>query len=273
MAQRGEVSWPRSHSLSVCLRAKDGNPWSLGCRTLDLTPVISLAVPTSEETWLCWVSPSSPRTESRPPEARGAGVPAERGGQGCPRAALSPAASLRLRGGPARVFGFSAGMGAARARLPGEGRKRAGAPGSSAGGPAAPRRGLGSRRRGRARVEPAPPMGTPRSCAAASAQGNRGRAGRGRAGPGGCPSRFPASLGLPGRPGAGWRRRGGLPPAGCAAASEQLFVSPCAARKCGVCARRGRLPRPPTPAPDLCPRGRFLGCGGGGGSLVKFGGK
>lgn len=154
MAQRGEVSWPRSHSLSVCLRAKDGNPWSLGCRTLDLTPVISLAVPTSEETWLCWVSPSSPRTESTPPEARGrggsrgagrAGLPARRAvTRGLPPPPRRPRAGVRFQRGDGRspraasrgrkeasggsgVLGRGPGSAAEGARLasPGPGARRA----------------------------------------------------------------------------------------------------------------------------------------------------
>lgn len=181
---------------------------------------------------------------------------------------VTAAASLRLLGGSraAPVFSFSAGMSAGCARLPEEGRKRAGAPGSSAGCLAAPWRELGSGGQGQVRVEPPPPKGTPGSCAA-SAEGNRGRAGRGRAGPGGCP------CAVPGRPGAvpasrsfGARRvRWGWPPVRGLhrGVAEQPFVSPGAACKCSVCARRRLQPCHPVPgfqvpAPDLCPRGRFL---------------
>lgn len=138
--------------------------------------------------------------------------PAGRVGGGVPRLwparfPVAAAASLRLLGGrrAAPVFSFRAGMSAACARLPEEGRKQAGAPRPLAWGLAAPWRGLGSSRQGWARVEPPAPKGTPGSRAAA--EGNRGRAGRGRPGgrprvvPRGRPCFFRARL---------WARRGGV---------------------------------------------------------------
>lgn len=133
------------------------------------------------------------------------------------------------------MFSFSSGMSAPCAGLPEEGRKRAGAPRFLAWGLAAPWRGLGSGRQGWARVEPPAPKGTPGSRAAAAAEGNRGRAGRGRAGfPGLCSADAPAALGRAG-PGWGWPPARGLH----GGVTKQLFVSPGAACKCGVCARVG----------------------------------
>lgn len=280
MAQRGEVSCPRSHSQ--CALAPEPRLCSLGCQPGSDIPPTPSTGPFSNRARMGTFKEGgfagwSPPAAGRRPRSQNTGA---RGGpRALPRRTGLGSASLapplggtrgrRRRLSPPRLppppwrLPRRAGVQFQRAderslRPASRGRKEA------SGGCTVPSRARGSAVEGPRLWAPGP--------GARRASGREGDAREPRrAGPGGrrapCPTDVPAALG---RAGAGW----GWPPAlrlhgGVA---EQLFVPPGAACKC-VCARAGacspvpRSPSPsarsPVPAQDLGSRGRRLGCWGG----------